>query len=289
LEVSSAQLVRGHFDVITIRTEAYPPEPLELEVGPFVHNLDSDADEPIVVVEVGLDDEQLDVQAWVALLAKQLNTIPDRIEIVSTRRMGIASLKSDITEFGTRVEMRFSSPTTDTRSRASSKELARVLVSMAQPCDAPDLHIFRKYFADTVSSSCDLFQLADQMIGVQRCLDTTQQLCSCHVHMFEALGTACSSTDHFLDVCSAVTNCLSSAIRNGCDSYKIATYTAYAMVGVYALLFLLLAGAVVAYRKELVQKCLREKLSRRMNRDEDFPGLQIVRQSTERAEPLDLI
>ena len=61
------------------------------------------------------------------------------------------------------------------------------------------------------------------------------------------------------------------------------------MTGVYALLFLLVVGLIYVYKKELLQKCMRDTLSNRMRRDVDYPGLKIQRLQTEHAEPLDLI
>jgi hypothetical protein len=289
LVVSSPQLVRGHFDVVTIRTEAFAPRQLELELGPFVYASVSDAEEPIVVAEVELEEELLDLRTWIRLVAAQLNVDQDRIEIIRTRRFGTASIGTDLTRVGTHVELRFSSPSTSTRNRASSKELATLFVAMSQPCGSPNLYITRKYFVKDTPSQCDLFQLEEQWIAVQRCLDTTQEQCNCHLPLFEVLAGACGGTDHFIEICSGVTNCLSDSIRSGCDSYKMATYVAYALVGVYALLFLLAVGAVMVYRKELIQKCMRERLSNRNRRDVDYQGLKVQLLPTEHAEPLDII
>ena len=287
--VASPQLVRGYFDVIRIRTQAYAPATLEVELGPFAFATISDAEEPVVAAEVQLDAEQLLLGYWISAVASQLNVEQDRIEVVRTRPFGTSDAGTDLTAFGTRIELRFSSPSTSTSNRATSKQLATLFVGMSQSCTSVDLHISRKYFVADPVMVCDLWQLQEQWLAVQRCLDTTRQQCNCHLPLFEALAAACGSTAHFINICSGVTNCLSSTIRDGCDSYKSATYLAYAMTGVYALLFLLVVGLIYVYKKELLQKCMRDTLSNRMRRDVDYPGLKIQRLQTEHAEPLDLI
>ena len=221
-------------------------------------------DVKVIVVEVLDGGTSFSADTWAANLALTMNIPKRRIELMKVRDGGSASSDYNRVWSGTRILLQFQPPTPQDTEKLSSNQLTQLLLSLnpASCGSVAPLKMRRKLLLKD-DTECDLYLLDEQRRAAQRCVSTSGpgDRCTCHVPMFEAMGQACKKTSQMLAVCATLRACgRHAAINDPCFELTYLIYLQYALIGVYALLFLLVVYLVYLWRSGYFSKMNRRKL-----------------------------
>eukprot|EP00658_Telonema_sp_P-2_P042574 TRINITY_DN3058_c0_g1_i7.p1 TRINITY_DN3058_c0_g1~~TRINITY_DN3058_c0_g1_i7.p1 ORF type:complete len:564 (-),score=114.73 TRINITY_DN3058_c0_g1_i7:244-1935(-) len=225
---------------------------------------DSVPDMKVILVEVFDGGSSFDADVWAGNLALSMNVPKRRIELLKVRQGASASAGFDRSWSGTRILLQFLPPTPQDVEKLSSNQLTQLLLSLSPAScgSVAPLKIRRKLLLSD-DTECDLHVLDEQRRAAQRCVSTSGpgDRCTCHLPMFDTLGSKCKKTSQMLAVCATLRQCgLHSAISDPCFELTYLIYLQYALIGIYALLFLLVLYAVYLWKSGYFSKRNRRKL-----------------------------
>ena len=255
LRFISTDVVDGLFYTLTFTT-AWPATTVTsalvppLYAGPFYFGAAArDSDEQCVVAEVLESVENFNEAQWVSDLASAMHVSARRIEIMKIRRGGSAVSGRAYLWQGTRVEFKFTTPTTQSEEKGSSLKLVQMFLGLggeaASSCSSYAKLKIRKAYLRSEDTSCDLYRLDEQFFAVKRCVSVSpaEDRCACHVPLFETLGDACKSTTQLKTICASVQRCARTVISDACQEYEWDIIIQYGAI-VIGFLGLIVSGAV---------------------------------------------
>lgn len=256
--------IEGYFTSITFTPRwAVLAAQGPLVVGPFYQGgiQATDAQDVVVVAEVLMTEPVFSVDRWVEELARVMHLDIARIEVVRMRPGATAVAGFSLEWSGTRVELRFLSPTTETENKATSQQLAQQFLGMDVGCATDGLRIRRRFLRST-DRSCDVYRIDDQLAAAARCVSVSSPSlrCRCYEPLFALLGEPCRDLWQLQLLCSEVRRCASNVIVSSCASFEQSVTLQYVAVAGWSVLAAVVVGVVIAWRTGWIARRFRTRL-----------------------------